>query len=41
MVDAAIKGTYDNLRGVAENVIVGKEIPMGTGSIEVFMSMRK
>jgi len=41
MVDAAIKGTQDPLKGVAENVIVGREIPMGTGSIEVYMSMRK
>jgi len=41
MVDAAIKGTRDPLKGVAENVIVGREIPMGTGSIEVYMTMRK
>ncbi len=41
MVDAAIKGTRDPLKGVAENVIVGREIPMGTGAIEVYMSIRK
>jgi len=41
MVDAAVKGTHDELKGVAENVIVGKQIPMGTGSIEVFMSIKK
>jgi len=39
IVDASIKGTKDMLRGVAENVIVGRQIPMGTGLIEVYMSM--
>jgi DNA-directed RNA polymerase beta' subunit len=27
------------LRGVAENVIVGQQVPMGTGLIEVYMTM--
>lgn len=39
LVDAAMKGARDELRGVAENVIVGQQIPMGTGLIEVYMSM--
>jgi DNA-directed RNA polymerase subunit A' len=39
IVDASIKGTSDMLRGVAENVIVGRQIPMGTGLIDVYMSM--
>ncbi len=39
IIDAAIKGTRDMLRGVAENVIVGQQVPMGTGLIEVYMSM--
>ncbi len=39
IVDAAVKGIVDTLRGVAENVIVGQQIPMGTGLIEVSMSM--
>src|SRR5438309_2444810 len=39
IVEAAVKGTVDTLRGVAENVIVGQQIPMGTGLIEVSMSM--
>lgn len=39
IVDAAIKGIRDTLRGVAENVIVGQQVPMGTGLIEVFMTM--
>ena len=41
LVDAALKGSIDNLKGVAENVIVGQQIPMGTGLIEVFMAMGK
>jgi DNA-directed RNA polymerase subunit A" len=39
IVDAAVKGIVDTLRGVAENVIVGQQVPMGTGLIEVSMSM--
>jgi DNA-directed RNA polymerase subunit A' len=39
IVDAAVKGIVDTLRGVAENVIVGQQIPMGTGLIEVSMAM--
>jgi len=39
IVDAAVRGTKDHLRGVAENVIVGQQVPMGTGLIEVFMAM--
>src|SRR2546425_497798 len=39
IVDAAVKGITDTLRGVAENVIVGQQIPMGTGLIEVSMIM--
>ncbi|MDP3956089.1 MAG: DNA-directed RNA polymerase subunit beta' [bacterium] len=31
LIDAAISGKTDNLRGVKENVIVGKLIPVGTG----------
>ncbi len=31
LTDAAIKGKVDNLRGLKENVIIGKLIPAGTG----------
>ena len=41
IVDAAVKGIVDTLRGVAENVIVGQQVPMGTGLIEVSMSMAR
>jgi len=35
LTDAAIKGKTDNLRGLKENVIVGRLVPAGTGSIKV------
>jgi len=38
IIDASIRGTRDYLRGVAENVIVGQQVPMGTGLIDVFFS---
>ena len=31
LTDAAIKGKVDHLRGLKENVIIGKLIPAGTG----------
>lgn len=31
LTDAALKGKIDNLRGLKENVIIGKLIPVGTG----------
>ena len=31
LTDAAIKGKKDNLRGLKENVIIGKLLPAGTG----------
>ena len=39
IVDAAMKGISDTLKGVAENVIVGQQIPMGTGLIDMYMAM--
>ncbi|RFF26907.1 MULTISPECIES: DNA-directed RNA polymerase subunit beta' [unclassified Wenzhouxiangella] len=35
LTDAAVRGTVDNLRGLKENVIVGRLIPAGTGRIAV------
>ncbi len=40
LVEAAMRGTKEELRGVAENVIVGQQIPMGTGLIDVYMSVK-
>ena len=38
IVDAAIKGESDPLKGVTENVIVGQSIPIGTGLVNLYMS---
>ena len=37
LLDAALKGTKDELKGVAENIIVGQPIPVGTGSVSLIM----
>jgi len=34
LTDAAIKGKVDKLNGLKENVIVGRLVPAGTGSIK-------
>ena len=34
LTDAAIKGKVDTLQGLKENVIVGRLVPAGTGSIK-------
>ena len=31
LTEAAVRGTFDGLRGLKENVIVGRLIPAGTG----------
>ena len=41
LVDAAAKGTVDMFKGVTESVIVGQNIPVGTGIIEIYMRMGK
>jgi len=40
LVDASIKGEVDPLKGVVENIIVGQSIPLGTGSVDLYMAMR-
>ncbi|MEX2707298.1 MAG: DNA-directed RNA polymerase subunit A'' [Candidatus Freyrarchaeum guaymaensis] len=37
LIEAAVKGEEDNLRGITENVIVGQLIPVGTGAIDLLM----
>ena len=32
LTDAAVRGKEDNLKGLKENVIIGKMIPAGTGT---------
>jgi len=39
IVEAAIRGETDELRGVTENVIVGQSIPVGTGLVNLYMSV--
>ena len=39
LTDAAINGRSDSLRGLKENVIIGKLIPAGTG-LERYRSIR-
>ena len=40
LVEAAIKGEIDPLKGVIENIIVGQSMPLGTGSVELFMTQK-
>jgi len=35
ILNAAIYGEVDNLDGVAENIIIGQPIPLGTGTVEL------
>ena len=41
LTDAAVKGKIDNLKGLKENVIIGKLIPAGTGTYEDRESTKK
>jgi DNA-directed RNA polymerase subunit A" len=36
LLKAGVIGERDNLTGVAENIIVGQPIGLGTGSVELF-----
>ncbi len=38
LIQASVIGEEDNLNGITENVIIGQAIPLGTGSIDLFMS---
>jgi DNA-directed RNA polymerase subunit A" len=38
ILDAAIRGEVDDLRGVTENVIVGQPIQLGTGDVQLIAS---
>ncbi len=35
LVNAAAFSEIDNMRGVTENILVGKQIPLGTGSVRL------
>jgi DNA-directed RNA polymerase subunit A' len=38
LIDAALRGLEDTLSGVTENVICGQMIPVGTGTIDLYMA---
>ncbi len=38
LLEASARGEADTLQGVAENVIVGQVIPIGTGLVDLYMS---
>jgi len=38
LLEAAVAGEADKLRGVTENVIIGQVIPVGTGVVELLMT---
>jgi len=41
LLDASTRGEEDKLRGVAENVIVGQPMPIGTGRVKFFMKLTR
>lgn len=41
LLKAAKRGEVDELRGVAENIIVGQPIKLGTGSVELSVDVSK
>ena len=41
LLRAARRGEVDELKGVAENVIVGQPIRLGTGSVELAIDVKK
>ena len=41
LLRAARKGEVDELKGVAENIIVGQPITVGTGAIKLAMGARR
>ncbi|MFX0079851.1 MAG: DNA-directed RNA polymerase subunit A'' [Candidatus Hermodarchaeota archaeon] len=41
LIQASIIGEKDQLRGITENVILGQSIPLGTGSMDLFMAPSK
>jgi len=41
LVEGAIKGSLDELKGMTERVLVGEEIPIGTGVVELYLSLEQ
>jgi len=38
IVDAAVKGIMDELKGVTENIIAGQDMKVGTGMVDIYMT---
>ena len=41
LANAALTGDVERLKGVTENVIVGANIPVGSGTVDLYMKMPK
>ncbi len=41
LLDAAVRGDVDRLKGITENIIVGQPIKLGTGDVELVLKMGK
>jgi len=39
LLDAAVKGEVDYLKGITENIIVGQPIKLGTGDVELVLKL--
>ncbi len=39
LTNAAVRGMTDRLTGIAENVIIGQMVPVGTGLIDLYMGI--
>ena len=39
ILEASVRGERDNLNGIAENVIVGQMIPLGTGTVSLLRTV--
>jgi len=39
IAEAALTGEVERLKGVTENVIVGGNIPVGTGTVDLYMKV--
>ncbi|RLI13731.1 DNA-directed RNA polymerase subunit A'', partial [Candidatus Bathyarchaeota archaeon] len=40
IVEAAVRGEVDPLKGVTENILIGQPVPVGTGAVTLYMDLR-
>ncbi|MEM3104623.1 MAG: DNA-directed RNA polymerase subunit A'', partial [Candidatus Bathyarchaeia archaeon] len=38
IIDAAVRGAEDTLKGVTENIIAGQNMKVGTGIVDIYMT---